>query len=108
MDFLDNLKDNVDNYIDNRALEDLQYRVKLVLKEREELRGWSDKELRLAALAFKDDLAKGKRLDTLVVQAFAVVNEAARRVTKQTPFPVQILAGLVINSGIVAEMKAGE
>ena len=63
-----------------KALEDLEYRVKLVLKEREELKGWSDKELKLAALAFKDDLKKGKRLDSLVVQAFAVVNEAARRV----------------------------
>ena len=43
-----------------------------------------------------------------MVQAFAVVNEAARRVLGQSPFPVQILAGLVINSGRVAEMKAGE
>ena len=45
-------------------------------------------------MAFKDDLKKGKRLDTLVVQAFAVVNEAARGVLGQSPFPVQILARL--------------
>jgi preprotein translocase subunit SecA len=108
MAFLDNTKEKVDKFIDDLALEDLQYRVKLVLKEREELEGWSDKELKLAALAFRDDLKKGKKLDTLLVQAFAVVNEAARRVLKQSPFPVQILAGLVINSGRVAEMKAGE
>jgi preprotein translocase subunit SecA len=108
MEFVDNLKDNINHIIDNWALEDLEYRVKLVLKERDELESWTDKELRLAASAFKDDLKKGKRLDTLVVQAFAVVNEAARRVLKQSPFPVQILAGLVIHSGRVAEMKAGE
>jgi preprotein translocase subunit SecA len=108
MAFLDNIKDKADKYIDDLALEDLQYRVKLVLKEREELKNWSDKELRLASLAFKEDLAKGKKLDTLVVQAFAVVNEAARRVIGQSPFPVQILAGLVIHGGRVAEMKAGE
>jgi len=108
MDILESLKNGANRYIDNRALEDLEFRVKLVLKEREELKGWSDKELKLATLAFKDDLKKGKRLDTLVVQAFAVANEAARRVLKQSPFPVQILAGLVINEGKVAEMNAGE
>ena len=108
MDIIENLREGANRFIDSRALEDLEYRVKLVLKEREELKGWSDKELRLAGVAFKDDLKKGKRLDTLVVQAFAVVNEAARRVLGQSPFPVQILAGLVIHSGRVAEMKAGE
>ncbi len=108
MDILENLKEGADRYIDAWALEDLEDRVKLVLKEREELKGWTDKELKLAALAFKEDLAKGKSLDSLVVEAFAVVNEAARRALKQLPFPVQILAGLVIHSGRVAEMKAGE
>jgi preprotein translocase subunit SecA len=108
MSVLEDLKQNVDDFIDHRALADLEYRVKLILKEREELKSWTDKELKLAGTAFKQDLEKGKRLDTIVVSAFSVVNEAARRVIKQSPFPVQILAGLVINSGIVAEMKAGE
>jgi len=108
MDILESLKNGANRYIDSWALEDLEYRVKLVLKEREELRNWSDQELKLAGLSFRDDLKKGKRLDTLVVQAFAVVNEAARRVLKQSPFPVQILAGLVIHDGRVAEMNAGE
>jgi preprotein translocase subunit SecA len=108
MDILEELKNGANRYIDSKALEDLEYRVKLVLKEREELKGWTDKELNLATLSFKNDLAKGARLDSLVVQAFAVVNEAARRVLNQSPFPVQILAGLVIHSGRVAEMNAGE
>lgn len=108
MAFLENIKDKVDKYIDNLALQDLEYRVKLVLKERKELVDWKDEELKLAATAFREDLKKGKRLDTILVQAFAVVNEAARRVLKQEPYPVQILAGLVIHSGRVAEMKAGE
>ena len=108
MSFVDDIRDQVDDYIDHKALEELQYRVRLVLKEREELKGWTDKELRLATLAFKEDLKKGKPLETIVVSAFAVVNEAARRVLKKSPFPVQVLAGLVINSGKVAEMKAGE
>lgn len=108
MSFLDEIKDSVNQYIDRKALAALQYRVKLVLREREALKDWSDAELKLAASAFRDDLKKGKGLDSLVVEAFSVVNEAARRVLKQTPYEVQILAGLVIHSGKVAEMKAGE
>ncbi len=108
MSFVEDLKESTNKFIDNLALQDLEYRVKLILKEREELKSWSDKELKLATTAFKQDLSKGKKMDTLVVSAFAVVNEAARRVFNKSPFPVQILAGLVIHSGKVAEMKAGE
>ena len=108
MGFAENLKDSVNKYIDNSALTDLEYRVKLVLREREELKSWTDKELKLSTLAFKEDLKKGKRIDTILVQVFAVANEAARRVFGKSPFPVQILAGMVIHSGRVAEMNAGE
>ncbi len=108
MSFIEELKDSANRYIDHRALAEIEYKVRLVLREREELKQWTDKELRIATLAFKDDLKKGKRLDSLLVSAFAVVNEAARRVLSKSPFPVQILAGLVIHSGRVAEMKAGE
>ncbi len=108
MGLVEQLKDSVNNYIDSNALSDLQYRVKLVGRERKELENWSDKELRLAGLAFKADLEKGKRIDTIAVSAFAVANEAARRVLGQLPYDVQILAGLIIHSGRVAEMNAGE
>lgn len=108
MQFIEGLKDKVNKYIDGLALKSLSNRVKIILKEREELKNWTDQELKLASLAFKDDLAKGKTLDSIAVHAFAVVNEAARRVLKQTPFDVQILAGLVLHMGKIAEMKAGE
>ncbi len=108
MEFTENLKEKVNNFIDSIALQSFEDRVKLVMREREELKGWTDKELKLSTLAFKDDLKKGKRLDTMVVSAFAVANEAARRVIGQLPYEAQILAGLVIHSGRVAEMKAGE
>ena len=108
MSLIEKLKDGANEYLDNLSLDKLQYRVRLVAREREELKSWTDKELKLAALAFKDDLKKGKSLDSITVSAFAVVNEAARRVLGQVPFDVQILAGLVIHSGRVAEMKAGE
>ncbi len=108
MSFIDNLKDEANSFIDRLALEDLEYRVKLVKREREELKSWSDKELRLAASAFREDLKNGKKLDSVLVSAFAVVNEAARRVLGKLPFDVQILAGLVIHAGRISEMKAGE
>lgn len=108
MSFVEDLKDNTNKFIDSLALQDLEYRVKLIMKEREELKAWTDKELKLATTAFKQDLAKGTKLDSILVSAFAVVNEAANRVFKKVPYPVQILAGLVIHSGRVAEMKAGE
>lgn len=108
MELVEKLKTSVDAFVDRLALEEQEYRVKLILKEREELKGWSDKELKLATLAFKDDIKKGKRLDSILVSAFAVVNEVARRVIGQSAFPVQILGGIIIHQGKVAEMKAGE
>jgi preprotein translocase subunit SecA len=78
------------------------------MREREELKGWSQKELRLSTLAFKDDLQKGKKLESLIVPAFAVVCEAARRLYGKVPYEVQVLGGLVIHQGKIAEMKAGE
>lgn len=108
MPLLEDLKDSVDRYSDSLVLRDLQSRVKLILREREELKDWTDRELRLATLAFKDDIKKGKLPGSMTVEVFALVNEAARRVFGHSPFPVQILAGLIINQGKVVEMKAGE
>lgn len=108
MNLVENLKISFNNFLDNLALSELQERVRLVMREREELKAWTNEELKLATLAFKQDLAKGKDLDLLVVQSFAVVCEAARRIFGKIPYEVQILAGMVIHSGKVAEMKAGE
>ncbi|MEK7617677.1 MAG: preprotein translocase subunit SecA [Patescibacteria group bacterium] len=108
MAFTENLKQKVNDYLDRRYIHRLEDKVSLIAKEREQLQSWSDKDLRLASKAFKDDLKKGKELDRLLEPAFAVVCEAARRVLKQTPFDMQILAGIIIHQGRVAEMKAGE
>ncbi len=108
MSFLEKIKNSVDEYVDGLAIKDLEYKVRMILREREEYKSWTDKELSLATLAFKDDIKKGAKLDSLIVPAFALVNEAARRILGQSPFDVQILGGLVIHSGRVAEMKAGE
>jgi preprotein translocase subunit SecA len=108
MGLIDDLKGDVNRFIDAREIKKLNDQVQLVLREREELKSWTDKELKLSTLAFKQDLEKGKELDDLIVPAFSVVNEVARRVLKMSPFEVQVLAGIVIHSGKVAEMGAGE
>jgi preprotein translocase subunit SecA len=108
MSFVDTLKQSVNNYIDEVARKRLDDNVQAVMHEREELKGWTERELKLATLAFKEDLQKGKELDKIIVPAFSVANEVARRVLKKYPYEVQILAGLVIHGGRIAEMKAGE
>lgn len=108
MQFVENLKIKFDKFLDTQFINRLEDKVKLIAKEREQMESWTEKEIRLATLAFKDDIKKGKELDRILIPAFAVVCEASRRVLKRIPFDVQILAGIVIHQGRVAEMKAGE
>jgi len=84
MNFTENLKQKVNDFLDNRYIHRLEDKVSLIAREREDLKSWTDKELKLAASAFKDDLKTGKTLDRILVPAFAVVSEAARRVLGQT------------------------
>src|SRR5690606_510849 len=53
-------------------------------------------------------LAKGETLDDLLVEAFATVREAAKRVLGQRPFDVQLMGGIVLHNGMIAEMRTGE
>lgn len=108
MGLIENLKNGVNRFIDQMEINDLEYRVKLVLREAEELKNWKESELKLAGVAFREDLRKGKRLDSILVQSFAVVCESARRLLGKSPYPVQILAGMFVHKGKVVEMKAGE
>ncbi|MFH2075064.1 MAG: preprotein translocase subunit SecA [Pseudomonadota bacterium] len=68
----------------------------------------SDEELKAKTPYFRDKLQSGVELDELLVEAFAVVREAARRSLQMRPFDVQILGGLVLHEGKIAEMKTGE
>ncbi len=68
----------------------------------------SDSELQNKTLEFKERLSKGETLDDLIVEAFAVTREAAYRVIGEKPYYVQILGGLAIHFGNIAEMKTGE
>ncbi len=57
---------------------------------------------------FRAELAAGKSLDDLIVPAFATVREAGRRVLGQRHFDVQLIGGMVLNEGAIAEMRTGE
>jgi preprotein translocase subunit SecA len=70
--------------------------------------GMSDEELRAMTPAFRERLAAGESLDDLLPEAFAVVREAAKRTLGQRHFDVQLVGGMVLHEGHIAEMKTGE
>ena len=73
-----------------------------------EMEKLSDKELRAKTDYFKQELAKGKTLDDILPEAFAVVREASKRVLGMRHFDVQLIGGIVLHQGRIAEMKTGE
>jgi preprotein translocase subunit SecA len=68
----------------------------------------SDDELRAKTDEFRAELAAGRTLDDLTARAFAAVREAAKRTLKQRHFDVQLIGGLVLHEGAIAEMRTGE
>ena len=72
------------------------------------MKSLSDEELREKTVAFREQLAQGKTLDDIKVEAFAVAREAARRTIGEFPYKVQIIGSLALHAGDVAEMKTGE
>ena len=68
----------------------------------------SDQELKGKTAEFKARLAKGETLDDLLVEAFAVVREASKRVLGMRHFDVQLMGGSVLHQGRISEMKTGE
>ena len=73
-----------------------------------EIKGLSDDQLRAQTLLFKDRLAKGESLDDILPEVFATVREASVRTIKQRPFDAQLIGGIVLHRGKIAEMKTGE
>src|ERR1700724_1405439 len=73
-----------------------------------ELERLTDDELRARTDAFRKELADGKELDDILVPAFATVREASKRTLGQRHFDVQLIGGMVLHEGRIAEMKTGE
>jgi preprotein translocase subunit SecA len=72
------------------------------------MRELSDIDLAAKTIEFKEKLAKGATLDDLMIEAFAVVREAGRRVLNMRHFDVQLIGGMVLHKGKISEMKTGE
>ena len=68
----------------------------------------SDEELKAKTKEFKDRLAKGETLDDILPEAFATVREAVKRVLGMEHYHVQLIGGIILHQGRIAEMKTGE
>ncbi|MDY2809340.1 MAG: preprotein translocase subunit SecA, partial [Candidatus Faecousia sp.] len=91
-----------------REIRQIQSTVDKILGMEETYKHLSEAELKGKTVAFKDRLAKGESLDDLLPEAFATVREAADRVLGLRPYPVQLMGGIILHQGRIAEMKTGE
>jgi preprotein translocase subunit SecA len=91
-----------------RELKRIQPQCNAVLELEEKYRAMSDEELKAQTPALKERLSNGETLDDILPDAFAVCREAADRVLGMRHFPVQVLGGIVLHQGRIAEMKTGE
>lgn len=91
-----------------RQLKKIEPIKKAVLELEDKYRGYTDDQLRECTQKFKDLAQTGTSLDELLPDAFAVCREAADRVLGMRPYPVQVVGGIVLHQGRIAEMKTGE
>ncbi|MGO4403726.1 preprotein translocase subunit SecA [Bosea sp. RAF48] len=92
----------------DRRVKGYQPRVAAINALENELSALSDEALKARTDEFRQQLANGAKLDDLLVPAFATVREAAKRVLGQRPYDVQLIGGMVLHEGAIAEMKTGE
>jgi preprotein translocase subunit SecA len=93
---------------EGRKVKALQRGVEAVSALEPEIEKLSDDELRAKTEEFRERLAGGEMLDDILHEAFAVVREASRRTLRMRPFDVQVMGGIVLHEGKIAEMKTGE
>jgi len=92
----------------DRRIKGYQARVSAINALEPEVAALSDEALKARTAEFKAQLAEGKTLDDILVPAFATVREAAKRTLGQRHFDVQLVGGMVLHEGDIAEMKTGE
>ena len=91
-----------------KEIEQNQKLVDKILALDEDMQALTDEELSHKTVEFRQRLDQGETLDDLLVEAFAVVREASDRVLGMKHYPVQLLGGIVLHNGQIAEMKTGE
>ncbi|MFM2667330.1 preprotein translocase subunit SecA [Vibrio mediterranei] len=92
----------------DRTLRRLRKIVKQINNYEPQFEALSDEELKAKTVEFRERLDKGENLDQLLPEAFATVREASKRVFGMRHFDVQLIGGMVLNSGQIAEMRTGE
>lgn len=93
---------------DARELKRLGKKADKIEALKEEMEQLNDEKLKAKTTEFKERLQNGETLDDILVEAFAVAREAAKRVLGLFPFRVQLIGGMVLHGGNIAEMKTGE
>ncbi len=91
-----------------RRIKSYQPRVALINALEQEIEKLSDDALRARTAQFRKELEEGKTLDDILVPAFATCREAAKRTLGQRHFDVQLIGGMILHDGRIAEMKTGE
>ena len=92
----------------DREIKKLQPTVNKILGMEAEYKALSDEALKAKTAEFKKRYAEGESLDDLLPEAFAAIREAADRVLGMRPYPVQLMGGMILHQGRIAEMKTGE
>ncbi len=103
-----NLIEKVFGTHSQRELKMIEPIVKKIEALRPQMLEMSDEALRDQTRIFKERLAEGQSLDDILPEAFAVVREAARRTLNMEHYPVQLIGGIVLHQGRIAEMRTGE
>lgn len=94
--------------VNDRVVKKYAKTAKLIGELEAKISALSNEELQGQTAIFKDRLAKGETLDDILVEAFATVREASKRVLGMRPFDVQLIGGMVLHDGMISEMKTGE
>ena len=92
----------------DRLIKQYRRKVAVINKLEPEIKALSDEQLKAKTAEFRQRLADGASLDSLLPEAFAVVREASFRVLGMRHFDVQLIGGMVLNDGKIAEMRTGE
>src|SRR5438876_325541 len=93
---------------EGKKFKEFEKRVSKINDFEPEVETYSDDELKERALELKQEATGGASLDDLLPEAFALTREAARRTLGQRHFDVQLIGGMVLHDGSIAEMKTGE
>ncbi len=94
--------------VDQKEFREAEKITQKILAKEKEYADKSDDELKAVTASLRKELEKGKKMDAILPDAFAAAREASKRVIGLFPYPVQVLGGVLLNDGDIAEMKTGE